>query len=120
MSNKKDERWTNRKFYSILKEIDSSKHLLREDQQRLLERSLRFCKMNGLHFNEAEYNICTELTNKIQEQQSAFKRRLNYANKIFELRLSESMPLDEIPYRIKQMIAIDRCGSCLRRLVNKV
>lgn len=108
MSKRKDERWTNRRLYSVLKEIESGKHLLKPDQVRLLEKSLNYCVMNGLQFNEADYNVCTELNNKIQDQQSFFKQRLNYANKIFELRLSESMPLDEIPYKIKQMIAIDR------------
>lgn len=108
MSKRKDERWTNRKLYSILKEFESGKHLLTEDQVRLLERSLKYCVLNGLHFNEADYQVCTELNNKILDQQSLFKQRLNYANKIFELRLSDSMSLDEIPYRTKQMIAIDR------------
>lgn len=108
MSKRKDERWTNRRFFSILKELESSKHLLNTEQTRLLERSINFCVLNGLHFNEAEYTVCTELNNKIQDQQSFFKQRLNYANKIFELRLSESMPLDEIPLKIKSMVSIDR------------
>lgn len=110
MSTRKDERWTNRKLYDILKQLDSSKHLLRPDQCRLLERSLNYCILNGLHFNEADYQICVELNNKIQDQQSFFKQRLNYANKIFELRLSAEMPLDEIPVKIKQMVAIDRAN----------
>lgn len=108
MSKRKDERWTNRKLYSILNELKSSKHLLTEEKAAVLDRAIRFCVLNGLHFNEKEYNICTELNNKIADQQSFFRQRLHYANKIFELRLSESMPLDEIPYKIKQMVAVDR------------
>lgn len=108
MSKRKDERWTNRTFYTILKEIESSKHLLNPEQTLYLDRCIKFCVLNGLHFNEAEYTICTELTNKVQDQLSFFKQRLNYANRIFELRLSESMPLDEIPLNIRRLISIDR------------
>ncbi len=110
MSKRKDDRWTNRKLYTILKELESGKHLLSQDKARLLDRCIKFCVLNGLHFNEADYTICTELTNKVQDQQSFFKQRLNYANRIFELRLSESMPLDEIPIQIRRLISIDRAN----------
>lgn len=73
MGSHKDERWANKNFYMLLKQLESSKHLLTEAQCNYLERSLRYCKLNGLHFNEADQAVCTGLNNKIIEHQSYFK-----------------------------------------------
>lgn len=103
----KDERWTNKNLYKLLKELESRKHIMSEQQNNLVERTIRYCKLNGLHFNETDQATCTGLNNKLTEHQSYFKQRLNWANKTFELRLAGAMPMDEIPMRIKQMIAHD-------------
>ncbi|CAF0898385.1 unnamed protein product [Brachionus calyciflorus] len=104
----KNERWTNRSFFKILKELNSNKHLMNDVQNRLVDRSIRNCVLNGLNLNDAEFQIFQELNNKIQEKQSLFKHRLNHANRKFELRISSQMSLNEIPSRIKKKIANDR------------
>jgi hypothetical protein len=44
-----------------------------EEQNNLVERCLKYCKLNGLHLNEIDQARCSELNNKIIEQQSFFK-----------------------------------------------
>ena len=69
----KDERWTNKKLFMLLKELESQKHMLSEQENNLVERTLRNCKLNGLHFNETDQAACTGLNNKLTEHQSYFK-----------------------------------------------
>lgn len=57
----------------ITKELNSNKHLMSDEQNRMVDRSIRNCVLNGLNLNDAEYKICQELNNKIQEQQNLFK-----------------------------------------------
>ena len=56
-----------------LKNLDSNKHLLTNEQKRKLERSIRNCVMNGLNLDEANFQLCREFNNKIQEQQHMFR-----------------------------------------------
>lgn len=74
----RNEKWLDKTYYKLLKEIESNKHLLNTGQTRLLERSLRNCVYNGANLNEANFKLCKELNNKIQEQQSIFKFRLDH------------------------------------------
>lgn len=69
----KDERWTNKNLYKLLKELESRKHIMSEQQNNLVERTIRYCKLNGLHFNETDQATCTGLNNKLTEHQSYFK-----------------------------------------------
>ena len=69
----KNERWTNKNFYKILKHLDSNKHLLDDAQKRILERSLRNCVLNGLNLDDAKFQLCRDFNNKIQETQNIFR-----------------------------------------------
>ena len=95
-------------FFLQIKEIDSSKHLLNSGQTRLLERSLKNCVFNGANLNEADAAMHKDLSLKIRQSQAQFKHRLNYASKNFVLRLSDQMPMDEIPIHIKKLCSTNR------------
>lgn len=42
-------------------------------QQRLLEKSMRNCVLNALHFNSAEFEVVQTINRTIKSQQDEFK-----------------------------------------------
>jgi len=53
--------------------LESNKHLLNEQQRRLLERSLKNCAEYGTSLNETDIAIGREINSKIQQEQKSFK-----------------------------------------------
>ena len=73
MESVKSEKYSNEKFYKILKGIDSRKHLMTDEQNRLVQRYIRNFQLNGVHFDEANQKNSDMVKTQIFETQHNFR-----------------------------------------------
>jgi oligopeptidase A len=105
VENRKYQRWSNRKFFQILQELESNRHILSESQQKLLDIYNYNCTNRGLKLSSDEADKLNALSLNLNRQYQEFNFKLMHSTNKFSFVLNKSSQVTDIPLQTLKAIS---------------